>query len=219
MMPERRVLIPYRSEQKVQPYVAAAREAGMVPTALCVSEPMSLNGYDALILMGGTDVNPKLYGEEPQAQTDEPDEERDRLELAVLHEALERDKPILAICRGLQLLNVHHGGTLVQHLNLPKHDPELPNKADVAHEVAFEPDTRLSGIARASKWGVNSRHHQAIAKIGAHLRVAAREPEYGIIEALERPDKHFVIGVQWHPEDQIFDHPEHLKLFLSLAAA
>ena len=95
----------------------------MDPIAAFVGDPMPFDNARGLLLMGGTDVNPKRYGEAPRPETDPPDDERDQVELDLIHAALERDLPILAICRGLQILNVYHGGTLTQHLGAIKHDP------------------------------------------------------------------------------------------------
>jgi putative glutamine amidotransferase len=142
------------------------------------------------------------------------------VELQLIDEAIERDVPMLAICRGLQILNVHHSGTLIQHLSSAgRHSTNGENPALPVREVMIEPDTLLAGIAGGNCWRVNSRHHQAAAEIGAGLRVAARDREDGTVEALERPDKRFVMAVQWHPEDQVFTDPEQLKLFRRFADA
>jgi putative glutamine amidotransferase len=216
----KRVLIPYRNEKKVVPYAAAARVAGIDPITASVENKLSLQGFDGLMLMGGTDVNPKRFGTEPRPETDPPDDQRDEAELALIHEAIERDLPIFGICRGLQILNVYHGGTLVQHLEATaRHDPEKDDHSGPAHEVAFVPDTKLAQIAAAPIWHVNSRHHQAVLKLGTHLQIAARDVEDGTVEGIERLDKRFVVAVQWHPEDQTRKHPEQLRLFESFAAA
>jgi putative glutamine amidotransferase len=216
----KRVLIPYRHPKKLKPYEEALRAAGLDPLPVYTDGPISLNGVAGLLLMGGTDLNPQLYGQERQPETEQPDEERDRIELETIHEALEKDLPILAICRGLQILNVYHGGTLIQHLpSAARHDSENPNTAAPAHEVTIEPDTLLAKIAGARTWRVNSRHHQAADKVGAGLQVSARDADDNTIEGLERHDKRFVVAVQWHPEDQLREHPEQLKLFERFADA
>ena len=112
----KQVLIPFRHPNKVKAYEAAARAGGMDPMPVLVGDPMPFDNAAGLLLMGGTDVNPKRYGEATRPETDSPDDERDQVELDLIHAALERDLPILAICRGLQILNVYHGGTLTQHL-------------------------------------------------------------------------------------------------------
>lgn len=214
-----RVLLPYRHPKKLKSYEAALRAAGLEPISVLAGEPMSLKDAAGLLLMGGTDVNPARYGQTPWPETDQPDDQRDTAELEMIHEVLEHDLPILAICRGLQILNVYHGGTLIQHLPSPElHEPETATPAEPAHEVIIDPQTLLADVTGTSVWHVNSRHHQAVDKIGEHLRASARSPD-SVVEALERPDKRFVLAVQWHPEDQIFEHPEQLKLFERFASA
>src|SRR5436305_1373711 len=131
----KRVLIPYRHQSKLKAYESAVLAGGMEPVAAPATGELSLAGFDGLLLMGGTDVNPQLYGEMPRPEVDQPDDQRDRSEWRLIGDALELDLPILAICRGLQLLNVHHGGTLIQHLASPKHDTEFEDKSTVAHEI------------------------------------------------------------------------------------
>jgi putative glutamine amidotransferase len=216
----KRVLIPFRHAKKVIAYAAAARAGGAEPVTGCVADRLSLDGFNGLLLMGGSDVNPARFGATPRPETDAPDDERDEMELALINEALERDLPIFGICRGLQILNVYHGGTLVQHLDATaRHDPEKDDHSGPAHEVAFVPESRLAQIAAAETWQVNSRHHQGVLKLGAHLHVAARDLEDGTVEGIERRDKRFMVAVQWHPEDQTKKHPEQLRLFESFAAA
>jgi len=213
------VLIPYRHPAKLKAYEDAARAGGLEPVSALVLKPPSLDGMAGLLLMGGTDVNPKLYGASPQPQVDEPDDERDAVEWRLIDEALERDLPMLAICRGLQMLNVHHGGSLHQHLGSPKHDPEFEDKSTVAHEVTVDPESHLAEITGYTRMRVNSRHHQAVDRIGEGLRVSARDSEDDTVEALEQPNRRFVIAVQWHPEDQVFTEPAQRKLFERFARA
>jgi len=216
----KRVLLPYRNPIKVKPYESAVRAVGIKPVSVQTRGTVSLGDAAGLLLMGGTDVNPKLYGQAPHSETDVPYDERDAIELDLIHQALEKDLPILAICRGLQILNVYHKGTLIQHLPSPSpHDPAHENPALAAHGVTIEPETRLAGIAGAPSWQVNSRHHQAADKLGEQLRLAARASEDSVVEAFERRDRRFVLAVQWHPEDQIRQYPEQLKLFQAFADA
>ncbi len=216
----KRVLLPYRHASKLKAYEEAVRAGGMEPVGVSVTEPASLDGFAGLVLLGGADVNPQRYGEAPQPETDQPDDRRDRVELDLIEEAIQKDLPILAICRGLQILNVYQGGNLIQHLpTVERHDPEMPDKATPAHEVTIEPDSLLAQIAGEMRWQVNSRHHQAAGNIGPGLRVSARDTADGTVEGLERPDRRFVVAVQWHPEDQFLLHPEHLKLFQRFAEA
>ncbi len=161
-----------------------------------VENVATLDGLDGLLLAGGSDVDPARYGVTRGSRTGPPDSERDRLEAALVAEALERDLPVLAICRGLQLLNVALGGTLVQHVE----GHQLPD-GEAGHPVAIVPGSRLQEILGVEEYSVNSRHHQCADRLAGGLEVAARAPD-GVIEALELPGKSFVLAVQWHPEDR-----------------
>ena len=160
-----------------------------------------LDGIDALLLGGGDDVTPALYGSDADnaARTDQ---QRDEFEIQLIHRALERGMPILGICRGIQILNVAHGGT-IRNLRADKmlsdrHGVDMVNSW-TAHEVNIVAGTRLAGIAGAGVHQVNSWHGQAVGRVGDGLRVCATADD-GVIEAIERPDHAFVIGIQWHPE-------------------
>lgn len=214
----KRVLLPYRVAGKLRAYEEAARAAGLEPVSQMVNGTLSLDGFDGLVLLGGSDVNPRRYGEKPHPKTNQPDDERDAAEIELIDQALARDLPVLAICRGLQILNVYHGGTLIQHLGSEVHEQRPEDVGRPAHQVVIEPDTLLARVAETNRWQVNSRHHQAAGKAGAGLRVSARA-EDGTIEALERPDRTFVLAVQWHPEDQFVKDREQLKLFTRFAEA
>ena len=194
------------------------RLAGVNPVLAEAAPCLSLEEVAGLVLTGGEDVNPARYGETRRSETEEPDDERDAVELRLIEEALERDLPLLAICRGLQILNVQHGGTLIQHLDsVERHCQRPPEKALPAHQVKIERGTVLSSIAGSEIWEVNSRHHQAVGKLGHGLIVSARDAEDETVEAVERPDKRFVVAVQWHPENQALAGPEQLKLFRRFA--
>jgi putative glutamine amidotransferase len=203
-----------------RPYEEALRAAG-VDTVLIRAGDKIPAEFSGLVLLGGSDVNPQLYGEIRQSETDTSDDGRDRLECQLIQQALDRDVPLLAICRGVQILNVQHGGTLIQHLkNTDHHQRRTPDRGEPAHKVELVPGTKLAAIAEgAASWEVNSRHHQAIERLGQGLRISARDPEDGIIEAVERPDKRFVIGVQWHPENQFVSDVRQAKLFRAFASA
>jgi putative glutamine amidotransferase len=209
------------------PYAEALRAAEMEPVivpadrASLLKIASLLDDAAGMMLMGGSDVNPARYGEERRAETDEPDDLRDELESALITEALSRDLPILAICRGLQILNVQHGGTLVQHLEpVERHRRRTKDLSLPAHSIEIERGTTLSRIAHDhSRWEVNSRHHQAVARVGEGLIVSARHPEDGVVEALERPEKRFVVAVQWHPENQSAVREEQAGLFRAFARA
>lgn len=216
----RRVLVPYREIAGVRPYEDALAAAGIDAAACPASHPMSLSDFDGLLLTGGGDIDPALYQETRRPETETPDDERDSMELALLREALERDLPILAICRGLQLLNVYHGGSLIQHLNASARHQRIDGDRSLpAHAVIIQPGTLLSSIAGAGIWQVNSRHHQAANTIGKALCISARDAEDGTVEALERRDKRFVLAVQWHPEDQAPRDAEQAKIFRAFRAA
>jgi gamma-glutamyl-gamma-aminobutyrate hydrolase PuuD len=176
---------------------------------VCITpdDPKTISGLDGLLLTGGTDVNPRRYGEAPGPHTQGPDTERDELEARLLADALAQDLPVLAICRGMQLLNVVAGGTLTQHLG-------DSNAHHGDHPVLIQPGSRLAGIYGAGERVVNSRHHQAVREPGEGVAVTALAPD-GIIEGIEIPRRRFVVGVQWHPEDR----PEDAPLFAAFAAA
>lgn len=181
--------------------------------------PESLAGLDGLVLAGGTDIDPGLYGEDPHPETQQPDFSRDELERSLILEALDVDRPILAICRGMQMFNVVHGGSLHQHLfNASEHSVRKPPASADIHPVEVAPGTRLAAAIGRGVKQVNSRHHQAVSRIGDRLVQSATAPD-GIIEAVERPDKRFAVAVQWHPEDRIQTDPTDLALFQAFAAA
>jgi len=217
----KKVAVTYEDSKKVERYNNALRLVGLEPVPVKAGEPVSLEEVDGLLLTGGPDVDPRLYGQEPAPETQTPNPERDRLELGLLREALDRDLPVLAICRGLQLFNVCHGGTLIQHLPGDPHRSQQPpaDPSKPAHEVRVAPDTKLAAILGEGQYTVNSRHHQAVDRLGDGLRVTAKSAEDGIIEGLERPDKKFAVGVQWHPEDQVRTDETQLKLFRAFANA
>ncbi len=197
------------NRRKIAPYDAALRGVGLDPVHITPAERGGLSSARGLVLTGGSDINPSLYGEK-MAGSEQVDEARDQLEMDCLREALELDLPVLAICRGLQLLNVFHGGSLVQDLGTSAmHQQRCP----VAHSVNVVAGTKLSGIIGAGKYDVNSRHHQAAGRVGAELIVSARSIEDEVIEGLERPDRTFVVGVQWHPEDRVLVSAADRRIF------
>jgi putative glutamine amidotransferase len=199
-----RVALPFGNrtpETRRHPYRKALAAANIQP----VEKVATLAGLDGLVLAGGSDLDPALYGAPPHPETDEPDGDRDSLETALLREALDRDFPVFAICRGLQLLNVALGGTLAQHIE----GHRCPGQPAV-HPIAIAPHSRLKSILEVDEYVVNSRHHQCVYQVASGLVVAARAPD-NVIEALELPGKRFVLAVQWHPEDRT-DQPD-AKLF------
>jgi putative glutamine amidotransferase len=209
----KRAALTFRNEKKVGPYVQALVAVGIEPVLVNPEKPVySLDGM-GLVLSGGTDIDPKLYGQEKDPAGDPPDRERDDLELGLLREALDHDLPILAICRGLQLFNIAHlGGTLIQHMEGHR------IKDNGTHAVEIGEGTLLASILGSSTGEVNSRHHQAAERIGDGLLVSAKSPD-GIIEGLERTDLRFAIAVQWHPEDMLAGYPQQQKLFAAFGDA
>ena len=189
-----RVALPFgrTPEGKRMPYRSALHAVDVQP----VESAVTLEGLDGLLLPGGPDVDPARFGARRDPKTDNPDHERDDLETALLQEALDRDLPVLAICRGLQLLNVAQGGTLVQHVE----GHRCPDQGE-AHRIAITAGSRLKSVLDVDEFVVNSRHHQCVDRIGSGLVVVARAPD-SVIEALELPGKRFVLAVQWHPEDR-----------------
>jgi putative glutamine amidotransferase len=208
----KRVAITFGNVKKLGPYEEALRAAGIEP----VRNPESMAGLDGLVLTGGTDVNPALYQEEPHPETQPPDIPRDELERKLLLEALDLDRPVLAICRGMQIFNVVHGGSLIQHL--PAHEIRTPDASLDAHTVKIDPGSKLAAITGQTSKVVNSRHHQAIARLGEKLVRSAVAPD-GVIEGVERPDKRFAVAVQWHPEDRVTSDPADRALFETFSSA
>jgi len=184
-------------------YVRAVEAAG--GRALLVPPSMegideTLDALDGLLFSGGSDLDPDIYGQDAHAETDGVVPERDRAEIALLQAALERDMPVLAVCRGSQVLNVARGGDLVQHLpdvvGDEKHKHTPGTFAD--HDVDLVSGTRVQQIL-GDHAPVKSHHHQGYGQLGEGLREAARAGD-GTIEALEDPSRRFALGVLWHPE-------------------
>lgn len=201
-------------------YVEAVTVGGGAPLLVPTTEPTLADavvaGLDGLVLSGGGDVDPASYGATPQAETAGVRPERDASELAVFDAARRRGLPVLAICRGMQVLNVAHGGTLLQHVPDVTHTEHLDVEHwDVsANPVTVQEGTQLHGIVGVSHLTVNSLHHQAVDQLGAGLRCTAVD-EDGIIEGIEPIDGAPVIGVQWHPE-MLTAEPAHQALFVWL---
>lgn len=188
-------------------YADAVAEAGGLPLIItfdCADKAdMLADKCDGFLFTGGQDVDPGLYGETRRPVCGEPYLPRDELDTAFLREAVMRDKPVLGICRGLQLFNAATGGTLWQ--DIPSeykthvcHAMKPPYDRTV-HDVEITAGTPLADIVGAGKLAVNSYHHQAVRRLSGELRCAAVS-EDGLIEAAYRPNSKFFIGVQWHPE-------------------
>jgi putative glutamine amidotransferase len=213
-------------------YEKAIADAGGLPVRIPLdqtpAETMKLvSRCDAVLLPGsGADVDPAKYGADRDPQTAPADAKRDTVDELLLQDAYNLRKPVLAICYGLQILNVYRHGTLVQHIPdvLPADkkdaiDHAIGRKLEYAHQVAIDPQSKLAQIAGATEIPANSSHHQSAAEIGEGLRVVARCKEDGIIEALEGTSpEHFVLAVQWHPERTTNDAPSR-AIFSSLVDA
>jgi putative glutamine amidotransferase len=185
-------------------YVHAVERAGGRPLVIPPSadaEVETLDLLDGIIFSGGSDVDPARYGAEPHPATDAPRRERDAAELALLTAALERDLPVLAVCRGSQVLNVALGGDLVQHLpEQVGHERHRHTPGQFAdHEVAVKPDSRLGAIL-GERAPVKSHHHQGYGRLGEGLLEVAWADD-GTVEALEDSRRRFAVGVLWHPEE------------------
>ena len=203
-------LIPYD-------YVRALERAGarvllVPPDAEGIEE--TLDALDGLLLSGGNDLDPQSYGAEAHPETNGLRPERDGGELALLQAALERDMPVLAVCRGLQVLNVARGGDLVQHLpEQVGHEEHRAVKGVFSdHGVRVDESSRLGAVIGGEVPAVKSHHHQGLGRVGEGLRETAWA-EDGTIEAVEDPEKRFAVGVLWHPEAG-----DDAKLFEALVA-
>lgn len=194
-------------------YVARVEEAGGLPLLLPSTGPEGAAAYvarlDGLLLSGGVDVDPQAYGAEPHARLGEVDPARDAFELAVVRAAREAGRPILGICRGMQLANVAFGGTLVQDIpsELPgafRHAQSTTDMEATSHRVQLEAGTGLRRLAGADEVRVNSFHHQSMACVAPGFRVTARAGD-GVIEAMEHVEGPFFQCVQWHPERLVRD--------------
>jgi putative glutamine amidotransferase len=202
-------------------YSQAIRYGGGAPVLIPVAQNQEtiqaiLDRLDGLLLSGGPDINPKFYNQQPLAGLGEIDEDLDRMELEVARMAFQRDLPILAICRGIQVLNVATGGTLYQDIQSQiRESINHTQKADKSintHSIRIEGKTLLHHILRRNEIWVNGKHHQAIKDLALGFIISALASD-GVIEAIEHPSKKFVLGVQWHPEGTWKEDPYSKKLF------
>ncbi len=196
---------------KLEDYLASVEQAGAKPRVLEVGEsPRKVIGeIDGLLLTGGGDVDPVFYGEDRHSTVEDAEPGRDEFELDLAQRAMTEHLPVLAICRGAQVMNVAAGGSLVQDIPSAL-DESLPHTVAttsdaIAHDVAITPGSQLAralgpAIDSGLTCRVNSRHHQSVSRVGKGLVAAANSPD-GVVEAIEKPDSPFCVGVQWHPEN------------------
>jgi putative glutamine amidotransferase len=205
-------------------YLDAVAAAGGIPVILAPLPARRLEAIierlDGVCLSGGPDVEPACYGSPAHPELGPTEPEVDLFELGLVRAARRRGLPILAICRGMQVLNVARGGTLAQHL--PDLGDEIAHRqttpaSQPSHSVAVAADSRLARIAGSDRIDVNSFHHQAIDRLGTGLEPVAWSAD-GVIEAVEAPGDPFTLGVQWHAEC-LTDRPEQARLFVSLIDA
>lgn len=209
-------------------YVTSVIRAGGLPILLPVVEEVEmadeyLNAIDGLLLSGGEDVCTMRYGENPIKEVELFCPQRDDFEINLFIEALQRDMPVLGICRGLQVMNAALGGSLYQDIFTQVADVlgHLPRKMPVDtlfHCIRFTPGSRLEAIFQTRDLRVNSYHHQAVKQVADAFEATAFSTD-NIIEAIEHREKSFAMGVQWHPEDLTLKYPHFIKLFEALVDA
>ena len=212
-------------------YVHAVEMAGGEPVRIPLDQSPTevmrlIERSDAVLLPGSkADIDPAKYNASRDARTAPADPARDSVDDLLLRDAYNLRKPILGICYGLQILNVFRGGTLLQHIESPVNH-EAGREVPVAHTVDLDPGSRVGKIVvpdgkeKHASVAVNSSHHQAADEIGDGLRVVARCPQDGIIEALEGTSQdHFVLAVQWHPERSVEDDEGSRSIFRALVEA
>lgn len=210
----------------VNSLVACGAIPVLVPTVVALETWRAVyESADGVLLSGGGDVDPALFGEPQHEKTDGIDRQRDEVEMALARWALQDDKPMFAICRGIQTVNVALGGSLIQDLPSQWGDAISHNgnqlgleRHEVAHTVCVEPGTCLARIVGAGDVGVNSFHHQALKRVAEGLIVTSRAPD-GVVESVEFPGKRHYIGVQWHPEEMTADREDMMRLFRSFVEA
>ena len=219
--------IPQLQHRLGDSYVKAITQAGGVPILLPNNLDISTveeiaAGLDGFLLSGGGDVDPAFFGERATAQLGTVTPRRDAFELALAEYVLKQtDKPVLGICRGIQVMNVAMGGTL--HIDLPSegklcHSLNMYPRNIRTHDVIITPDTRMAAIMGTDKGRVNSFHHQAICEVAACFTVSAVSTTDNVVEAVEQPGQRFVVGVQWHPEELV-EFKEARELFRSFVDA
>lgn len=201
-------------------YVRAIEKSGGIPIIIPIeSQNLSINYFlskiNGLLITGGVDINPEHYGEKPHEKIGKIINERDSLDFTLLEKALNKNIPVLGICRGMQLLNIYFGGSLYQDKSLNKnfnlnHYQNNSEPSTLGHLVKVYEKTKLYNIVENKNFKVNSYHHQFIKKVGKNLLISAKSSD-GSIEGIETDDSRFVIGVQWHPE-RIYENSQESQL-------
>ncbi len=217
-----------RWEFAPEPYSRAIAQAGGLPLILPIIRDEDLRGevldtLDGLLFTGGEDIHPSFYSEPIEERCGRIDKDRDLFELALAEAALDRQIPILGICRGIQLLNIVLGGSLYQDLSyrpgtLPHHSSPREKRYDLIHKVNLQPESYLAKIFGHLAFDVTSTHHQLLKDVAPPLKAVAFADD-GVIEGVEAEDHPFLLAVQWHPERMIRRHPEQLALFRALVQA
>ena len=234
-----RVGIPFRTRREeltddgreIQKYLGAVRATGgdAIPVSLGLSLPELrelAKTLDAIVLSGSpADLDPSHFGAKRHKETAEADPERERADFALLEHAFSEKKPVLAICYGIQSLNVYLGGSLVQDIPSEvtrriRHDWDIEKgESEPYHPAHIDKESRLASVAGAAEVTVNSSHHQSILEPGRNLKIVARAPD-GVVEAVEwTGDSTWVMGVQWHPERMVETDPFAQALFRKLLAS
>jgi len=196
------VLLPLGYARAVQ--AAGGIAAMLPPDGQAAKAPDEiLDRLDAVVLGGGADVDPGSYGAEPEPETGNTNPDRDRFEIALARGALERELPLLGVCRGMQILNVASGGTLEQHLpertGNEQHRPVPGSWGE--HEVRLEPGSLAARAAGAERLSVKTHHHQGLAEIADEFEATGWATDDDTVEAIELPNRRFTLGVLWHPEE------------------
>jgi len=192
----------------------------VVPIVLAASMPATLADLDGLLIPGGGDIDPMLYGERPHPRLEKVNRAFDEFELSVLKAASALEMPVLGICRGHQIMNVFRGGTLWQDIpsqtasesGIPHRIRKDGNSALCTHTIRLEPETIIAELLSSPTVDVNSYHHQSVKNPGDGLRITASSSD-GIVEAIESTSGPFFVGVQFHPEKMLPDHAEFGRLF------
>lgn len=202
-------------------YLEAVEKAGGIPVVLPLTDDERIigevaNRFDGFLFTGGPDIAPAFYGQKTEPVCETICDRRDALETKLMRRVLEGDKPVFAICRGCQLLNVSLGGSLYQDIPTQLYSPvktvHRSRPVTATHPVSIVSGTLLHELVQTDEMTVNSVHHQGVRALAPTLKIAARSPD-GLVEAVYLPGKRFVLGVQWHPDLLWKNDPKSLKLF------